>query len=106
MQLQHLQEARELSSYSNWKKPRLEDLKKTFEHYKNKEETRWRDRTGIIHSIYPLFADFEDFSEQILHSEIKEIGRSFVEKVHGMSNLASVASVKSLVSTYSTSRDV
>ena len=105
MQLTQLYESSELKSYKNWKSPSVQSMKEDFADFKRKEE-KWENRARIILLQTPLFTDFEDFREKVQNGEIREIDRSFAQKVRGMSAVSSVAALKSLVKTYSKPRDV
>ena len=106
MQINHLYEAAELKRYQNWKKPSVQTLKEDYEEFKHKEGTRWENRARSILMRWPVFTDFEDFKTAIGEAEVKEIDWGFIRKVDGISVTTSIGSLKSLVSTYSTPRDV
>lgn len=105
MQINQLFESRELTSYKRWKLPLVTELKSDFQSYQ-KNLDKWENRARIILLQTPLFTDFDSFRKLVESSEVREIDRTFAGKISGLSNTSSIASLKSLVGTYSSPRDI
>ena len=105
MRIDQLYESNDLQSYKGWVKPNAQAIKDDFAEYQ-REESRWENRARIIHSACPLFSSMEDFEEKLEKAEKKEIGKEFAGRVQGMSLLKTLPALKSLIGTYSQSKDL
>ncbi len=105
MRIDQLYESSDLQSYKGWVKPSAQTIKDDFAEYQ-REESRWENRARNIQSVSPLFSSMEDFREKLESAEKKEIGKEFAARVHGMSLLKTLPALKSLIGTYSQSKDL
>ncbi len=105
MRIEQLCESSDLQSYKGWVKPSTSTITDDFAEYQ-REESRWEKRARSIQSGFPLFADLGDFKGKLEKAEVKEIGKEFAARVHGMSLLKTLSALKSLIGTYSNSRDL
>jgi hypothetical protein len=105
MRIDQLCESTSLQTYKNWVKPNAQTIKDDYAQYE-RESSRWENRARSIQSLSPLFSSLEDFKEKLGSAEVKEIGKEFAARVHGMSLLKTISALKSLIGTYSQPKEL
>ena len=57
-------------AYTNWSFPDEKTMKADFSEYKKKEKTKWKSRSQILGTRWPLFRDFNHFRESLRNADV------------------------------------
>ena len=92
--------------YKNWIFPNEETMRADFNEYKKKEERKWKRRSEIIGSRFPIFEDYDHFKSSLKNAKVITLTPEIDKKILNRSYEKSIEGLKSLVGTYTIPRDV
>lgn len=91
-------------SFDNWVRYTNQSLEDDFVEYKKKEDSKWKERSEIIGSKFPIFNSKEEFKQLLDSSDIVKI--SSLKNVKNLTFNPSIDDIKVMVSSYIKPRDV
>ena len=93
-------------AYTNWSFPDEKTMKADFSEYKKKEKTKWKSRSQILGTRWPLFRDFNHFRESLRNADVVRLTKQMDRQISHRSHSHSIEDLKDLVGSYVRPRDV
>ena len=102
MRLQDL--LQENTSFNNWTRFTDASLEADFQEYKQKEQSKWKQRAEWIQARWPLFPDIQEFRQALSAAPIVDVDS--LRSVQNLTKNRNIEDIKDMVSSYAWPRDV
>lgn len=96
--------AEDVGNYDNWVRYTPQSLKDDFVEYKKKESSKWKGRSRVIGSRWPMFDSMEQFQQALYQADIVNIDT--LGNVNNLTKNRTLDDIKHMVGGYQMPRDV
>jgi hypothetical protein len=94
----------ENTSFNNWTRFTDASLEADFQEYKQKEQSKWKQRAEWIQARWPLFQDIQEFRQALSAAPIVDVDS--LRSVQNLTKNRNIEDIKDMVSSYAWPRDV
>lgn len=94
----------ENTSFNNWTRFTDASLEADFQEYKQKEQSKWKQRAEWIQARWPLFQDIQEFRQALSAAPIVDVDS--LRSVQNLTKNRNIQDIKDMVSSYAWPRDV